>query len=237
MANKEIKSGPGYPPPFKTELIQTSVIVGCGETQKLVVKVSTVSPPSPPIFRVVDVDSKVVITNTKLIPPEDKNDDKNDHKCWGKVIVDGYVDKNVIYKTITDSTSDAVNGPVYQFTTRLDFATFVDVEAHKPFGKHARVEILKAFVEGAKEEPIDPNPPTEGAPSWAITYNKLLEKIVVKIELKVTEKKHLPVLISPWTIPDGTCPGIPGGWDPQLPYGNGIVPTPNIDSSTKSTNK
>lgn len=187
MAKKEVKN-PNHPYPPK--IIEGSAFVGYGEKQKLVVKVSTISPPSPPIFRVIDVDTKVVITNTKLIPPP-KDEYGYPHKA--KVIVDGYVDKNVLYKTIEDTTSDAVNGQVYQFTTRLDFATFVDVVAYEPFGKDAKVEILKAFVEGSKEEPIDKNPPAAGAPEWAVTYNKLLEKIVVKIELKITKEVYFPV--------------------------------------------
>jgi hypothetical protein len=189
MDNKEILS---CNPPKK--LLQVPVIVGWGEKQELVVKVSTVSPPSPPVFRIEGIDKKVVITNLLIVPPTCKTGDK-----WlGKVILDGYIDKNVNYKTITDYTCDAVNGPLYQFTTRIDFATFVDVVADEQFCENDNAEILEAYVEGEKEELLDPNPLAEGAPDWAVTYNKLLEKIIVKIKLKITKIEHVTVTAEPY---------------------------------------
>ena len=171
------------------KLLQVPVVVGYGEKQELVVKLSTVSPPSPPIFRIVDIDKEVVITNFSIVPPTCKTGDK-----WiGKVILDGYIDKNVNYKTITDYACDAVNGPLYQFTTRIDFASFVDVAANEPFDEYDNVEILEAYVEGEKEELQDPNPLDSGAPDWAVTYNKLLEKIIIKIKLKITKIEHIKV--------------------------------------------
>ncbi|MDT8715247.1 DUF3794 domain-containing protein [Clostridium sp. 19966] len=187
MDNKEILT---CEKPEK-KLLQVPVVVGFGEKQELVVKVIKVAPPSPPIFRIVDVDKTVVITNFGIIPPCKPYGDK-----WvGKVILDGYIDKNVLYKTISDTEKDAVNGPVFQFTTRVDFATFVDVYADEPFDKDDNVEILEAFVEGEKEELLDPNPAESCGPDWAVTYNKLLEKMVVKIKLKVTKIEHIHVKV------------------------------------------
>lgn len=193
------------PPRPHKKVLQVPVVKGWGEKQELVVKVSKIAPPSPPVFRIIDVDKKVVITNTKLIAlGKDKDYDDFDNNdgaggfgpstwTWGKVIIDGYVDKNVIYKTITDTTEHDVNGPVFQFTTRANFATFVEVKSEEPLKKDDKVEILKAVVEGEKEELIDPNPVAPGAPDWAVTYNKLLEKMIVKIKLKVTRTEHVPV--------------------------------------------
>ena len=199
------------PPRPHKKVLQVPVIKGWGEKQELVVKLSKIAPPSPPVFRIIDVDKKVFITNTKLIILGKDEDDEDDGDVivnnvgndggyvppttwtWGKVIIDGYIDKNVIYKTITDTTEHDVNGPVFQFTTRANFATFVEVKSKEPLRKGDKVEILKAFVEGEKEELLDPNPVAPGAPEWAVTYNKLLEKMIVKIKLKVTRTEHVPV--------------------------------------------
>ena len=164
-------------------MLQVPVIKGFGEKQELVVKELTVSPPNPPIFRIINIDKEVVITNYKLITACDTEDAQG---FWrAQVIIDGFIDKNIVYKTISDFTDDAVGGPVFQFTTRIDFATFVEVKAREPIFKTDKVEILSAFVEGENEELLDPNPVPLGAPCFAVTYNSLLEKMIVKIRLKV----------------------------------------------------
>lgn len=195
----------GKKPEKKREkkILQVPVKIAWGEKQELVVVTSTVSPPSPPIFRIVDVDKHVVITHMKLIPVE-KHDDKCDfhHKekgkddsYWhfGKVIINGFVDKNVIYKTISDFTSTDVNGPLFQFTTRAEFSTFIEVKSKEPLCKTDEPEVLRAFVEGEEEILLDPNPVPEDAPAWAITYNSLLEKILVKIEVKIKRIEDVEV--------------------------------------------
>jgi len=185
------------------KVLQVPVIIGWGETQELVVVTSTVSPPSPPIFRIKDVDKEVVITQMKLIPmvifdSENNFDDfKKDHddQWWfkAKVIINGFVDKNVNYKTITDFTTTDVNGPLFHFTTRAPFATFIEVKSKVPVVETDQVELLSAIVEGEKEELLDPNPVPEGAPAWAVTFNTLLEKIIVRIEVKIKRIEDVPV--------------------------------------------
>lgn len=183
--------------------LQTPVIVGWGEKQELVVKESVISPPSPPIFRIVgEPDKQVVITQTKLVPTVIVNSLLNTGGTadgtttwWGKVIINGYIDKNVNYKTITDFDTEAVNGPLYQYTTRVEFATFVEVSATEPLVDTDKVEILTAIVEGEKEDLLDPNPVAAGAPSWAVTYNRLLEKMIVQITLKVVRIEDVPVAV------------------------------------------
>lgn len=179
----------------KIKMIEVPVIVGKGEKQELVVQQTTISPPSPPIFRIKDVDKSVTITNTKLIPIDEDDEPKFCEKTMGKVIINGFIDKNVNYKTIQEFTSTEVNGPVFQFTTRIPFATVVEVKAKEPLKDSDTVEILSAFVEGEKEELLNPNPVAEGAPDWAITFNTLLEKIIIVIKLKVTRTEHVPVKI------------------------------------------
>lgn len=185
-------------------LIQTPIVIGWGDKQELVIADLPIAPPSPAVFRIISVDEFVVITGTKLIPICSK---KGDHSV--KVIVDGYIDKNINYKTITDFTAADINGPVYHFTTRIPFSTFVEVKTceevndysdsygvncnkcrHK---EHYNVEILDAFVEGTSDELLDPNPVAAGAPDWAITYNRILERILVRVELKITKDFHVSI--------------------------------------------
>lgn len=178
------------------KLLQVPVIVGWGEKQELVVQRLTISPPSPALFRIIDIDKKVVITDFKLITlPMDEARSKSKEGCWAKVIIDGFIDKNINYKTITDFTATDVNGPVFQFTTRIPFATFVEVKSSERIKETDDVEILSAVVEGEKEEFLEPNAVAAGAPCWAVTFNALLEKMVVGIKLKVTRKEHVPVSV------------------------------------------
>ncbi|MBV7273015.1 DUF3794 domain-containing protein [Clostridiaceae bacterium UIB06] len=184
---------PQYQPECESKkLIQVPKIIGFGKKQEFVVRELTISPPSPAVFRIEDIDKIVVITDFKLIPLNTNNyGRKVCDKFFGKVIIDGYVDKNINYKTITDFTGTDVNGPLYHFTTRVDFATFVEVVATEPIKETDNVEILSAFVEGEKEELLNPNSVPVGAPSWAVTYNSILEKMIIGIELKVTRSEHI----------------------------------------------
>ena len=166
------------------KVLQVPVIKAFGEKQELVVKQLTVSPPNPAIFRIIQVDKVVTITNFKLAHVDGYR---------ASVIIDGFIDKNILYKTIQDYTCDSVGGPVFQFTTRVDFATFVDVKSKEEILSTDQVEILSAVVEGSSEELLDPNCVPEGSPSFAVTYNSILEKMIVKIKLKIVRIEHVTV--------------------------------------------
>lgn len=183
------KATPETVKPEPVKILQVPVIKGFGEKEELVISQITVAPLNPPIFRIVDIDKQVTITNFKLVSVSEPEDC---HSSWkAKVIIDGYIDKNILYKTITSFTEDAVSGPVYQYTTRINFATFVEVKSKDPIFKTDAVEILSAFVEGENEELLDPNDVAIGAPPFAVTYNTLLEKMIVKIALKITRHEHV----------------------------------------------
>ncbi len=209
---------PPPPPPKKT--LQVPVIIGWGEKQKLVVKEITVSKacgdkprtdiglgsspvpghgPEPclpaAIFRIVDVDKEVVITKTKLVPriESDIPTCSPVKEYWSKIIINGYVDKNIIYKTITCHTKDDVMGGLNQITTRVYFSTFIEVKSKEPVKETDRAEIVSAIVEGEDEELLDPNPVDKCAPEWAVTYNKLLEKMLIRITAKVVRIEHVTV--------------------------------------------
>ncbi len=186
----------GFPCPYPPKkIIQVPVVIGKGEKQYLVVKEDCISPPSPPVFRIVDVDKEVVVTDAKLVPSVkyDSSDKGGKPWCLSKVIINGYIDKNVIYKTIKDYTHEDVNGPLFQFTTRVPFSTFLEIETQEKIYDTDKVEILSAVVEGEKEELFDPNPVPKCAPDWAVTYNKILEKILIRICAKVVRIEELKV--------------------------------------------
>ena len=187
--NKEVVLAKPTPEPKK--MIQVPVIKGFGEKEELVVSQLTISPPNPPIFRIIDVDKEVIITNFKLVSICEPDDGKSSWKA--KVIIDGFIDKNILYKTITDFTGQAVGGPVFQFTTRINFATVVEVKSKEPIFKTDQVEILSAFVEGESEELLDPNTVAVGAPAFGVTYNTILEKMIVKIKLKIVRIEHVSI--------------------------------------------
>ncbi|HEY8892251.1 MAG TPA: SPOCS domain-containing protein [Clostridium sp.] len=172
------------------KMLQVPVIKGFGEKEELVVSRLIIAPPNPPIFRIVAIDKEVTITDFKLASVCDNRDGET----WkSKVIIDGFIDKNILYKTISEFTPEAVGGPVFQFTTRINFATFVEVISKEPIYLTDHVEILSAFVEGEKEELLDPNHVAVGAPDFAVTFNSILEKMIVKITLKITRTEHVSV--------------------------------------------
>ncbi len=204
---------PPPPPPQHNKTLQVPVIIGWGEKQKLVVKEITVGKPCgdkgpvldlipgpepcPPaaIFRIVDVDKEVVITKTKLVPriESDIPTCSPAKEYFSKIIINGYVDKNVIYKTITCHTKDDVMGGLNQITTRAYFSTFVEIKSKEPVKETDRAEIVSAIVEGEDEELLDPNPVDKCGPEWAVTYNKLLEKMLIRITAKVVRIEHVTV--------------------------------------------
>ncbi|MBF8983165.1 DUF3794 domain-containing protein [Lutibacter sp. B2] len=170
------------------KLIQVPVIIGKGSKQTLVVTELQISPPSPPVFRVKDIDEKVVITNKKVIP--------------GKVIINGFIDKNINYKTLEHFHDGAVNGPLYHYTAQIPFSTFIDVIPNKgeEITEGDNCEILEAFVEGEKTELLCPVSPAEHGescdpkpPCPPPVYRKLLEKSVVKIVVKITRIEHIEI--------------------------------------------
>ncbi|MGH4140709.1 DUF3794 domain-containing protein [Clostridium sp.] len=183
------KSEPVKPIPEPAKMIQVPVVKGFGEKEELIVSELTISPPNPPVFRIVDIDKEVIISNSKLTLvciPEGCQSHYNT-----KVIVDGFIDKNILYKTITDFTDSAVGGPVYQFTTRIPFTTFVEVKTKDPLCKTDKVEILSAVVVCEEDELLDPNDVATDAPDFAITYNTIVERMIVKIKLKITRVEHI----------------------------------------------
>lgn len=182
---------------YERKIIQTPVVLGFGEKQELVVADLLISPPSEPVFRIVSVDEEVVITDYKLVPICNS---RGEHSA--KVIIDGYIDKNINYKTLDEAldTATSVAGPLFHYTTRIPFATFVEVKLFEPLKdnkcgvkEHVNVEILDAVVEGSVEELLDPNEVAAGAPAWAVTYNRILEKTLVRVELKITKFEHLKI--------------------------------------------
>jgi hypothetical protein len=168
----------------KKRTLQTKVIVGKGKGQFFVESDITVSPPSPPIFKIEDVDVKVDVFDTKVITGGD---------CkwgWAKVIFNAWVCKNVVYKTVEHIHDGIVNGPLYHVTFKVPVGGFVEVEAVK--GEKIKegdiVEVVKAKFEGAKEEPHDEM--YIGCDKIKV-FKKLLEKMVVEIEFKVVRIEHV----------------------------------------------
>ncbi|MGH4118770.1 SPOCS domain-containing protein [Clostridium sp.] len=187
-SNPYTKMVPTPNTPASVNALPIPVIGKFGQKEELVVKQITLAPLSPPIFRIVAIDKVVTVTNFKLASITAPG---ICHPWWtAKVIIDGYIDKNILYKTITDFTEEAVSGPVHQYTTRIEFATFVEVKSIDQIFLTDHVEICESIVEGDLDELLDPNDVAPGAPAFAITYNSLLEKMIVKIVVKITRNDY-----------------------------------------------
>ncbi|QZY54995.1 DUF3794 domain-containing protein [Crassaminicella profunda] len=151
------------------ELIKVPKVVGTGSTQYLsVVEI----PLCVPAFEIVDIIKKVTITGCKVIN--------------NKVIINGNLSKNIIYKTLEESEPfpgfQRVCGDVVHTTVNIPFSTFIDVEGAL---EDDECHIEDAFVEGSEEIEQDFN--EDG------TFNSLEEKTVIKIDVKVTRLEQICV--------------------------------------------
>ncbi len=162
---------------MKKKVLQVKVIVGKGSDQFFVENDVTISPPSPPIFKIEEIDKKVIITDVDVIP--------------GKVIFNAILWKNVIYKTVEDVCDGIVNGPLFHATFKVPFGGFVEME---PVGCEKvkecdTAELLEAFVEGEKDILHG-----ETCVKGVTVFTKLLEKDVIKVAFKVVRTEHIPVI-------------------------------------------
>ncbi len=163
---------------MKKKIIQVPVIVGKGSEQFFVEKDVKISPPSPTIFKIENIEKKVYITDAHVIP--------------GKVIFNAYIWKNVTYKTVEDVCDGIVNGPVFHATFKIPFGGFVEI---KPIGcekvkEGDKAELLEAFVEGEKDFLHD-----EIICKGQKVFCSLLEKDVVKVAFKVVRTEHVDVCV------------------------------------------
>lgn len=162
---------------MKKKILQVPVIVGKGSAQFFVEKDATISPPSPPIYKVEKIDKWVDVYSYSVIP--------------GKVIFNAYLWKNITYKTVEDVCDGIVNGPLYHSTFKIGFGGFVEID---PIGcerikEDDVAELLEAFVEGEKDF-LHGETQCKGQ----TVYTKLLEKDVVKLVFKVVRTEHIPVI-------------------------------------------
>ena len=161
---------------MKKKILQVNVVVGKGSGQFFVEKDVTISPPSPPIFKIEENDKKAFITSADVIP--------------GKVMFNAVLWKNVIYKTVEDVCDGIVNGPIFHATFKVPFGGFVELD---PVGcERAKegdtAELLEACVEGQKDFLH-----CEDEIKGVTVFKKLLEKDVIKLTFKAVRVQHIPV--------------------------------------------
>jgi len=153
-------------------LIKVPVVINTGSAQILVV---TEIPLTPPAFEIKDIDKEVIVEQCKAITD--------------KVIINGILRKNINFKTFeSEDTFDNVSrvcGDVRHCTVEIPFSLYIDVPGAME-GDDCQIE--DAFVEGEKDELL--NPTEQG------TFETLLEKAVVKIEVKVTRTDQIDVQLA-----------------------------------------
>lgn len=166
-----------------TPLIQVPVIKGEGSKQIFIDKTITLAGNAdmPFAWKIHSVDFKVDIDSKdlKVLPGKP-----------GKVILNGCLKKNIVYKVLAGKDANGVAyGPMHHVTVEYIFGDFIDLNKYCEDIKASDIaEVLEAFVEGFNEELEDPQ--TGGAET---VYKKIHEKIVIKIKLKVTRTEHLQV--------------------------------------------
>lgn len=165
---------------IKKELVQVPVIKGQGSKQFFINK-TIILPNDYPVYKIHSEDFQIKISekDLKIIPGNP-----------GKVIFNGKVIKNVIYKVVEIDPEYVVFGDMRHATAEYEISGFIDLEetGEKVLATDIP-EILSAVVEGYSEE-------LEGektGPCETTVYEKIHEKIVVKVDLKVTRMEHLVI--------------------------------------------
>jgi hypothetical protein len=107
--------------------------------------------------------------------------------------------KNITFKTMKERDChgdlNRVCGDVRHCTVEIPFHLFVEI----PGARDGDVcEVEDAIVAGEFDKLIDKNP--DG------TFNKLLEKVVIKIRAKVVRMRHINVNGHDCTPPELVCP-------------------------------
>lgn len=97
--------------------------------------------------------------------------------------------KNINFKTVelkdTFNDNKRVCGDVRHCTVEIPFHLFVEVEGARP-GDHCQIE--RAFVEGQLQELLDVDHDK--------CVRKLLEKDIVRVEVKVTRTEQIDVPVA-----------------------------------------
>ena len=147
--------------------------------------------------------------------------------CDGKghVIFNADVKKNITYKAVEcveendgcydkkccEEIGKEVNGPIRHVTVTREFGGFIEICGNVKKGD--KVEVLKAFIKGSKEElrcPVEvpkyyPGPPAKGVEDLKLpppppmkketvtAYKKVHEKMILVVKVKVVRMKHIEV--------------------------------------------
>lgn len=151
------------------QVIQVPVVVASNTAQVLVV---TEIPLTPPAFLIEQIHKLIKIDDCVA-------------SC-DKVIINGRLIKNITFKTVKERDChgdlNRVCGDVRHCTVEIPFHLFVEVKGAKD-GDLCEVE--DAIVAGEFDKLIDPN--QDG------TFNKLLEKVVIKVRAKAVRVRQLKV--------------------------------------------
>lgn len=160
-------------------VIQVPVLVDTGESQVLVC--STIALPAP-AFEIIEIRKTVIIDSCTVIP--------------GKVIIDGRLRKNILFKTLTAGTVppragtvvgcngivNTASGDLAHTTVDIAFNAFVPVDDACPGDI---CEVAQAFVEGEAEEPV--------RLTAAGTFTELLDKSVIRLCVAVKRTRALRI--------------------------------------------
>lgn len=153
----------------KHTIIEVPVVINSNTAEVLVV---TEIPLTPPAFKIDEIHKLIEIDDCVA-------------SC-DKVIVNGRLIKNVTFKTAKERDCHGdlkrVCGDVRHCTVEIPFHLFVEVPGAKDGD---RCEVEDAIVAGEFDKLVDRN--HDG------TFNKLLEKVVIKVRAKAVRTRHLKV--------------------------------------------
>jgi len=154
----------------KKTIIKAPVVVGDGSCQVLVV---TEIPLDPPAFEIHSITKKVNVEQC--------------HAVHDRVIINGTLNKNIIYKTLTDTDTFNGNtrycGEIRHCTVRIPFHCFADIPGAR---ENDNCQVERAEVIGETEQLQDSGDDCN-------TSETLLEKAIILVEVKVTRTEQLPV--------------------------------------------
>jgi len=150
--------------------IKAPVVVGDGSCQVLVV---AEIPLDPPAFEIYSITKKVNVEQC--------------HAVHDRVIINGTLNKNITYKTLTDTDTFNGNtrycGEIRHCMVQIPFHCFADIPGAM---ENNNCQVERAEVIGETEQLQDSRDDCS-------TSETLLEKAIILVEVKVTRTEQLPV--------------------------------------------
>lgn len=159
----------------RKRFIEASTIIGRGSTDLFIEQDISIPDSSPLIWSIDNIKVKVEINKINLI---------ND-----KVIVSGFANININYKTLLSSCNEATTGNLNYIQVKIPFTTPIDfkIEPMIKLKCSDNYQLIKSQCLGITYKLCDPS----NISPCEVVYNKLATQLVIQIKLIATRNERI----------------------------------------------